>query len=121
MSGRKNTLKSFIDPLINNSSMASSITGTATNVEHLDNLVYQFVWTGANPIGTINIQLSLDNVNWTTLQLSPGNNFNILPGGSPGNYMLDLDFVSSTWIRPVYTTAGGSSGNLTSTLSAKMV
>lgn len=119
MSGRKNTLLPFIDPLITAKSVASSFTGTAINVQYLDNVAVQLVWTGANPIGTAHVQVSLDNVvpvTWNTI--TP---VDIALTGSAGSAFIDLNQMGARWIRVTYTTAGGSIGLLTATIGAKML
>lgn len=122
----KNTLKSYQDPLINGQSMAASFNGTPTNIEYFDNIGIQFKWTGANPVGAINVQVSLDfdvrfpaNATWTYIESIPGTPIIISPGGAPGTGYFDLNQLSAPWVRVTYTTAGGSVGSLTSKISAK--
>ena len=121
-----NTLKTFLDPLINAQSMASSISGTPTNIQFFDNIGIQLHWTGASPGGSINVQVSVDydvrfpnNATWTFLEDSTGTPIVISPNGSAGNGYFDLNQLSAPWIQVVYTTAGGSVGLLTSKISAK--
>ena len=128
MSGRKNVLYTYEDPLLTAASMAASITGTPININFMDNVGIQLKWTGANPIGAITFQVSLDyDINtptlgtWTTIQLTPGNNLTVSPAGTPDNAYVDLNQLSASWIRVVYTTAGGSVGALTANIAAKMI
>lgn len=122
----KNTLKFYLDPLINGQSMAASFNGTPTNIQEFDNVGIQLKWTGANPIGTINVQVSLDfdprfpaNATWTYLEDASHVPIVITPAGTPDNGYFDLNQLSAMWVRVVYTTAGGSVGALTSKISAK--
>lgn len=121
-------LQLFPDPIITNKSMASSFNGTPTNIQVYDNVGIQLSWSGASPGGTINVQVSLDfdprfptGGTWTLLQDSSGNAIKIQPGGSAGNGYFDLNQLSAPWVQVVYTTAGGSVGNLTSKIVAKAV
>lgn len=119
MSSRKNVLLPYKDPAITSHSMASSFNGTPVNIQYQDNIAVQLVWTGANPVGTINIQVSLDNiapVTWTTITGT-----SVTPGGTPGNAFINLTQLAAPWIRIMYVTAGGSVGNLTATIGAKMI
>lgn len=122
----KNTLKVYPDPAIAGQSMAASFNGTPTNIEYFDNIGIQLKWTGANPIGAINVQVSLDfdprfpsAATWTYIESTPGVPIVIAPGGAPGTGYFDLNQLSAPWVRVTYTTAGGSSGSLTSKVSAK--
>ena len=128
MSARKNILPTYTDPLVTSQSMAASFNGTPININFMDNIGYQLAWTGANPTGTITFQVSIDynsnfptQATWTTVQLTPGNNLSISPGGAASNAYVDLNQLSAPWIRVVYTTAGGSVGNLTAKIAAKML
>lgn len=122
----KNTLKNYPDPLISGTSMASSFVGTPSNIEFFDNIGVQLSWTGANPVGTIGVQVSINydsrfpaNAVWTPLQTTPGTPLTVIPGGTPGNAYIDLNQLSAPWFQITYTTAGGSVGTLSSYLTAK--
>jgi len=127
MSGRKNVLYTYQDPLITAASMAASITGTPVNINFMDNVGIQLAWSGSNPIGSITFQVSLDYDpnnsvgTWTTVQLTPGNNLTISPAGTADNAYVDLNQLSATYIRVIYTTAPTSSGALTAKIAAKML
>ncbi len=117
----------YLDPLINGQSMAASFNGTPTNIQDKDNVGIQLSWTGSNPSGSINVQISVDydprfpNAGtWTLLQDS-GTAIVISPAGAAGNGYFDLNQLSAPWVQVVYTTASGSVGNLTSKIVAKEV
>jgi hypothetical protein len=124
---RKLVLPTYPDPLITAQSMAASFNGTPVYIQFEDNIGIQLVWTGANPIGTIGVQVSANyNPNtqagtWTPLQLTPGTNLTVSPGGSAGNAYLDLNQLSAPWIQVTYTTAGGSVGLLSALITGKEV
>jgi hypothetical protein len=122
----KNTLDKFLDPLINKLDMSGSVNGTPTNIEFFDNVGYQFFWTGANPLGSIGVQVSIDYdprfpsaAHWTSLESSPGVPLVLSPAGVAGSGYMDLNQLSATWIRPIYTTQVSSAGSLTSYLACK--
>lgn len=120
MSGRKNAIQQY--PIINATSMAATITSAATNVEFLDNIGFQIVWTSSDAIGTITIEGSNTynpNLNvagsWFALTFSPALT---QPASNNGNYGISVNQFPWSWIRVVYTRSSGS-GTLTATLSAK--
>lgn len=135
MSSTKNTLLSF--PTITSGTMTGTnvLTSLVTNVQRLDDIGYQFNFTGS-PVGTIAVQVSADyaadlngNVtnpgNWVPLTFTYWNGaafvtaFSIPTSvGSP--VYLDLALLSAPWIRAVYTNASGS-GVLTSIVTAKEI
>jgi len=123
---RKLVVPPFKDPLITAASMASSISGTPVNIQFTDNVGIQLSWTGADPLGTIGVQVSLDyNANteagtWTPLEIN-GAALTVAPGGTAGNAYLDLNQLSAPWIQVTYTTASSSVGNLTAVIGAKEV
>lgn len=118
----------YLDPLISGQSMASSFNGTPYNIENKDNVGLQFSWTGANPLGTIEVQVSVDynsqfeTGTWTLLtQPESDTPISIAPDGAAGTGYFDLNQLSAQWVQVVYTTAGGSAGNLTAKYVAKNV
>ncbi len=127
MSGRKDVLLPYTDPLMTAASMAASILGTPINIQFMDDIGIAFTWTGSNPTGSVGLQVSLDynpNTglgNWFTVQTSPGTNYSVSPGGTPGGTFADFALTGARWLRTVYTTAGGSVGALTAVIGAKMV
>lgn len=122
----KNSLKFYLDPLISARSMAASFNGTATNIQNFDNVGIQFSWSGANPLGTINVQMSNDfdprfpsAATWTLIEDDSGVAIVIAPAGTAGTGYFDLNQLPGMWIQVVYTTTGGSVGTLTCKISAK--
>ena len=111
------------------------LTSQVTNINSLDDIGYQFDWTGT-PTGTFQIQVSADynqddrgnvlNVgNWVPLLLSYWNGSTFVNGttiptsvGSP--VYIDLALLSAPWIRAVYTNAS-STGTLNAYVTAKML
>lgn len=123
MSGRKNALIKF--QTITAGDMSGNLTSAVTNIEFLDNIGFQFNFTGS-PTGTVNAQVSADyaqdqfgNVlnagNWVSLLTSPPST-----GGTSGSIYLDLNQLSAPWIRGIYMFASGT-GTLTAFITAKMI
>lgn len=109
---RKNTLLKFHNIIAGDMS-AASITSAVTNIQFLDNIGVQFNFTGT-PNGTFAVQVSADyaqdsngNVqvagNWipVTLPSTP------VAAGAAGQVYIDLNQLSSPWIRIVYTKVSG--------------
>lgn len=134
MSGRKNSLPSY--KTINGGDMsAASLTSTVTNIQFLDDIGYQFSWTGS-PVGTLAIQVSADyaadlngNVtnagHWAPMVFTYWNGAAFVTDtsiptsvGSP--IYLDLSLLSAPYIRAVYTKTSGT-GTLTAYVTAKML
>lgn len=110
---RKNALAPI--PLIVNESMATSITSPSIEIQWLDNVCVQLVWTGT-PTGTFSVEGSLDQVSWAALILNP----TISAAGSADNALIDLNQLSFPYIRVVYTASSGT-GTLNALLGAKMI
>lgn len=134
MAARKNTLVKYQN--ITNGDMSGSITSTITNIEYLDNIGIQLNFSGA-PVGSFAIQVSADHAedtfgqqvttpgNWIPLTLTyfNGSTFTSAQSvptsvGSP--IYLDLNQLSATYIRVVYTAVSGT-GTLNGFITAKMI
>lgn len=125
MSGRKNRLVKYQN--ITSGNMASAtITSAVTNIEGLDNIGLQLVWTGS-PVGTFAFQISADyaqdflgNVtntgNWVAISTTP----NIAAAGSADTAYVDISQLSAPWIRVVYTKTSGT-GTLNGYITAKQL
>ncbi len=107
--------------IIPTQAVSGNITSKATNIFYKDNVGIQLVWTGTVN-GSFAVQVSLDYVpdtgigTWTAITLSPSP----AASGSPGNWFIDLQGISGTFIRTVFTYSSGS-GNLTGTITGKAV
>jgi len=130
MSDRPNIKPNTLIPIINNTSMATSITGPVTNVFLIPGISYDLVWTGS-PTGTFQVQVSNSYVpnadgtpgvagSWSTLPVSSFAGTYPVPSGSPGNGFLDVVGTEAAWVRLVYTASGGT-GNLTVVAAAKVL
>ncbi len=133
MSGRKNNLKSF--QTITAGNMSGSLTSAVTDIQFLDDIGYQFDFTGS-PTGTFSVEVSANysqdyngNVQnagtWIPLTLTYWNGSAFVTGttiptsvGTP--IYLDLSLLSAPYIKAIYTSGSGS-GTLTATITAKMI
>lgn len=122
MSDRPILKPNTLVPLINNVSMASGITGPATNIQFLPGISYDISWTGT-PTGTFSVQVSntyqqnpdgsvANAGNWTTLPSSSFSGTYPVPSGSAGTGFLDIVGTEAVWVRLLYNYTSGS-GNLT--------
>lgn len=133
---RKNNLRQFQS--ITNGAMSANITSPVTCTQWLDNIGIQFNWTGSSVSGNFQVQVSADYArdpngsvtnagNWAPLTLTylVGSSFvssqNVpTTVGSP--IYLDLNQLSTPWIRVVFTTSNGSSdGILNAYITAKEI
>jgi hypothetical protein len=134
---RKNNLRKFDSIVAGSMSGTNTLTSSVTDVQWLDDIGYQFVWTGS-PTGNISIEVSADYApggpvgsgpanagNWTPLTLSYWNGAsfttsNSIPTSVGSPVYIDLTLLSAPWIRAKYTNVSGS-GTLTATITAKEV
>lgn len=112
--------------IVNGNMASATITSAVTNIEFLDNIGLQLVFTGA-PVGSFAVQVSasydqdsLGNVlnagTWTAITLTPAP----IASGAGGDIYIDINQTSSPWIRVVYTKTSGT-GTLNSFITAKAV
>lgn len=110
--------------LVSAASMGASVTSPPVEVKLQDNVGFQMNWTGS-PVGTFSFQVSMDyladtngNVvnagNWITLPVTPA----ITAAGVPDVAYVDLNQISATYARVVYTRTSGT-GSLTIYADAK--
>lgn len=106
--------------------MTGTVTSAVSNIEFMDNIGIELDWTGT-PNGTFAVQVSvsyhqdsLGNVTnvgaWNSITLSP------VPAavGAAGTYYIDINQISSPWIRVVYTPSS-STGVLNAYICGKSV
>lgn len=119
----KNSLKSA--KIIDAQSMGASVTSSPTQIQFLDNVCYQVIWSaGSTPVGTLSVEVSVnydpqvnpDTSTWTALTLP------VTPSvsGNSGSFILDLNQLSMPWVRLKYVRSSGS-GTLNAYISAKEV
>lgn len=100
--------------LVNGASLAATYTSPIQVLHMQDNLGIQLNWTGT-PTGTFAFQVSADYAqtqegtvqnpgHWVTLTVTP----TISAAGSADQAYVDLNQLSSQWVRIVYTRTSGS-------------
>lgn len=125
MSGRKSNLKQY-NLLPAGDMSQATLTSQVCNINQLDNIGIQLVFTGT-PTGTFQVQISADynqdnygNVlnagDWTPITLSSSP----VASGSAGNVYIDMAELSAPWLRVVYTKVSGT-GTLNVWVTGKMV
>lgn len=138
MSGRKDNLLKF-KALVDGDMSTASLTSAVTSVAFLDDIGYQFNWTGS-PVGSVSIEVSADyaqdtmsppNVtdtgHWVPLTLtywdSGGSAFVTgfsIPTSVGSPIYIDLALLSAPWIRAKYTKVSGT-GTIQMTVTAKQL
>jgi hypothetical protein len=123
---RKNVLASFQAITSGSMTGTSTITGTVVNIQYMDNIGVQFVWTGT-AVGTFYVDVSADhrqdaNGNVTNTGTWIPMSFSTTPvaSGTASSIYLDINQVSSPWIRPRYVNAS-STGTLNAWVTGKEV
>jgi len=103
-------------PEILNTSVSSTNTYTSPTqaVANKDNIGLQVAFTGTMT-GTLTVNCSIDNVNFTSLTFNPALT---QPSGSNLSYLIDLNQVPFPYLNVAYTNSSGS-GTLTVFFSAK--
>ncbi len=130
MSDRPRIVPNINLPIINAVSMATTITGPATNIQGMPGISYDLTWTGA-PVGTFQVQVSnsyflnpegalLSAGSWNTLPTSAFTGTYPVPAGTSGNGFLDVVGTECAWVRLVYTATSGT-GTLTVFCAAKVL
>lgn len=106
----------------------ASLTSSISSIQGVDNVGYQVNFSGS-PVGTFDVQVSMDYQpglspndqpanagNWISLPLSTA----ITASGSAGSAYIDLNQLSSPYIRIVYTRTSGT-GSLDAYIVAKAI
>ena len=117
MSGRKLILQPYA--MIVDGDMSGNLVSDPTNIQYLDRLAIQFIWTDT-PIGTFAVETSL-NYNpvlnagdWTAYSFTPSP----AAAGSADSIFIDMTVTSAPWLRVSYE-ATSSTGTLQAYLSGK--
>jgi hypothetical protein len=112
--------------VITNGDMTLSLTSAISIINEISMFSYALTWSGASPVGTINVQVSNDYrtnaaggvVNagtWNNLQLS--NPCTVT--GNTGTGFIDIDQLGAYAVRVTYTPASGT-GSLNCVVSGKV-
>lgn len=114
--GSKKTLNTFYSFSAQAIQSTDSITSPATFIGNLDNVGAQVIFTGTQT-GTLNVQVSNDNTNFSSLTFNP---LLTQPTGSNLSYVINLNQLPFPYLQFYYTNASGS-GTLTVSIFGKDV
>lgn len=117
MSDRPLLAPNLQTPLINASSMGTSITGPVTFLKGLSGICYDIKWTGT-PVGVFTIEVSNTYAqnpdgsvktagNWTVIPSASFAGTYPVPSGSASNGMIEVVGTETNCIRLVYTRTSG--------------
>lgn len=123
MSGRKSVLNQFRN--IADGDMSGDLTSAVTAIQFMDNIGLQCIWAGTAPVGTLQVQVSLDHVqdqmgnvlvegNWAAIDVTA------TVSGDTGSIYIDLNQLSAPYIRVFYDRTSGI-GVLNSYICGKMI
>lgn len=94
-------------PIIINGDMSlASLTSITVPIQWEDNVGMQFVWIGS-PVGTLAVQVSLDQINWSSIPTTAFSGTYPVPGTTTSPGYLDMALLSAAYIRVVYTKTSG--------------
>lgn len=96
---------------LSSASMASNQTSISYDASTSFHYAVQSVWTGASPVGTIEVQASLDGLNW-------GNIYTVAVASNSGSDIHDLGSLAFPYLRVAYAFTSGT-GLLNVKLCAK--
>lgn len=103
--------RSFNNTILSSGSMAGNLT---SSVQSLDNCVRFFIqafWSGTSPSGTIGVQVSNDQTNWTSVDSQTVST-------NSGTYGLNYDNPGFPYVQLYYTYSSGT-GTLNATIAGK--
>jgi hypothetical protein len=97
--------KDFVNPvtLMAAGDMSGDLTSDTVTYMGFDNIGFQFIFTGT-PNGNFYVDISLDQVAWTTLPLSPAP----VASGAAGNNYVELNQSTAKYARCRYDRTSGS-------------
>jgi len=104
----------FNKTVFSESSMASSLSSEAVNLNEAVSYCAQMIWSGgSSPAGNLYLAASNDGVTFTQITESL-----IVVSGSSGSHMVNVEKPAYAFVKVVYDRASGS-GNLTALINAK--
>lgn len=104
-------MRVFEYQLLSGGDMSGNITSNAQQLNQMALSAIQAYWTGS-PVGTLKLQISNDNANWTDYT---GSSTSV---SGAGNFVWNLVYAGFPWVRVVYTFSSGT-GSLSVTVNGK--
>lgn len=95
-------------PLQNNVDISVDQTSKSQDIEQIFSYAVQCTFTGASPLGTLSIQISIDNVNFAD---APATSTAI---SATGTFVFNIPDAAYQYFRVKFVHTGGSVGNMTS-------
>lgn len=86
--------------VVSNGDMTTTLTSTPLNINEVTLNGIQCVWTGATPIGSLAVQVSNDNITYTTVGT-------LAVSGNSGSDAFNVQQSGFAWLRVVYTPTSG--------------
>lgn len=87
--------------VITNGSMAASLASAAIPTNGCSAMAVQFIWTGTSPVGTVNVLISNDGINFDLLGTA------VSVSGNTGNKVIPIVAPGYKFIQAVYTFTSG--------------
>lgn len=94
--------------------MSGSLASLKYDISEINNYSVQFVWSGTSPVGTVNVLISNDGVNFDLLASA------IAISGNTGNKVIKDSNCGYKYIKAVFTFTSGI-GTLNASISGKRV
>lgn len=100
--------------IITNGDMSGNLASKVYDISEVNNYAVQFVWAGTTPVGTINVLISNDGINFDLLATA------VAVGGNTGNKVIKDSNCGYKYIKAVFTFTSGI-GTLNASISGKRV
>jgi len=105
---------SFNNLILTNGNMADNLTSSVQDISEVCGFCVQANWSaGSTPVGTLNIQASLDNVNFTTVA-------SVAVSGNSGSNLVNVNVAHYRYVQCTYTATSGS-GTLNVYIAGKII
>lgn len=101
--------------VVTNQSMASTFSTPSQEVKDAIRLCYQYTWTGSTPVGSVQVQCSADNINWSSDPEATA----VALSGNTGCASIKVSNCSYPYSRLTYTATSGTGTFSSITLAAK--
>lgn len=96
-----------------NGDMTTTLTTPSLNINEVSLNGIQCVWNGSSPVGVLSVNVSNDNINWTSMGTLP-------VSGNSGSDAFNVQLSAFCWLQVVYTPTSGS-GSLNISINQKSV
>ena len=101
-------------PIIVNQPMTAGIQSLAIDISDIVNGAVQFIWTGTAPVGTVNVLLSNDGINFDPAGVAAARSVS----GNIGNIVIPFSLAGYKYIQAVFVFSSGT-GTLNAIFNGK--